>query len=774
MAERGFTERGKAFVVKHYGTFTNFFRTTRAAPGEQQQAERQQAAEQENHEFLSFGDGYFAPTLSQGENAAQNSIELKEFEHHHNGGQNIGLYHTTSRDAGISGSKFYETGLHHYDFVEYHMISAGKMPKSNPFNYENRRNSGAPLGVIIGENFKKQLEKQAKSARKMSGASATSTIDTAEKNIEHPVLLIVPGKKLSDEGVAAMVAGIEEALKAGTRGTSLVIEEIDLRNNELTTVSLSMLAPIIDLSRLHLKTLTLSGNAIRVSTDEEAQQFETFLVAFRGCMMLRCVDLSGNTDLGTRAFEVLAKVHNREPAIDPVSALGERVVVSASQESLAKTDAPHVKGQKVGVTGGYNTMFDSGYLQRRCGLRSLPYLEVHNVGLNDAGALWLSFTLQDHYLPSQLTTQHNAVSADTSHPAYSQGSGVDGINWIANNETLGKEGLKVLKQSEDVRKKTLLEETTSVSDPYTVSDVKTTTTRRPSKTGAASDNASQYTLRSDIEIEDPKITELESIRKKLQRQIIEHDGVGGAELYRVAVAAVTASRKLSYMAPITRKLLGRPVLLINDTSSDEATPQPKTQRLDSVTSVTDEDVTDAQQNYKTETPHSSLSRNKGRSYAATLAAINVPEPGGASLAITEVTNTPTTPKRTFKAHRKGGFSEGSDMDLVNQKLASVGVTIEREDSPERYIKWQRKYYGEFEYRNTAFACHLPLAIFNKVMEYVVGKGALSALNEEQERAAYAWGQNKATLATEEEWLKHQESAQKWMLLEAVGCLSYAA
>jgi len=49
MVERKFTERGKAFVVKHYGKLTDFFTPRRAARDEQ--AEQRQAAERVNDEF---------------------------------------------------------------------------------------------------------------------------------------------------------------------------------------------------------------------------------------------------------------------------------------------------------------------------------------------------------------------------------------------------------------------------------------------------------------------------------------------------------------------------------------------------------------------------------------------------------------------------------------------------------------------------------------------------------------------------------------------------
>lgn len=661
-----------------------------------------------------------------------------------------------------------------------HGIKLGKMPKSNTFDYTNRRNSGAALGTIISDHFGKQLEtyvkaseRQANRARKASGASIASSVDNVSGNV-HPVLLIVPGKDLTDDGVAAMVLGMEEALRSSGRTASLAVEEIDLRNNGLTTASLAKLAPVIEQSTLHLQSIVLSGNAIKVATDEEARHFETFLKAFHNCMVLRRLDLSGNTELGARAFEVLARVHSLEPAITPASVYGEKSVVPASEEALDEGVAPDDRtfyhdNQAFGHGAA------AGFLKRRCGLRSLPYLEVHGVGLDDAGALWLSFVLEDHYLPSQLINEHNAVSATVQSATYSQNAIAEGINWTGNDLTLGKEGLKLLKQAELVRRQMQVDDAASLLSDVSETSGAKIVARRPSRHGASTSKASLLTLRSESVFEEEQselVTELRSMRMKLHRQVIEHDGVKGGELSGIAVAAVITSRKLAFIAPITRKLLGDSTALTTDTST-EATPQPKDRRLDSVTGATEPDTEHVPHSTMTGTPTPSLSRSKGRSYAATLAEINTAEPGITSRAVTEVTNSPITPKKTFKAHRKGGFSEGSDLDLVADKLSGIGLGTKRDNRPERFIEWQQKHRGDFEYRDTSSTCHLPLAMFAKIVDFVTGsEDAMGILSEKQKRDAYAWGQHKTTLGTETGWLRHLESAQKLMLLEAVGCLSY--
>jgi len=46
------------------------------------------------------------------------------------------------------------------------------------------------------------------------------------------------------------------------------------------------------------------------------------------------------------------------------------------------------------------------------------------------------------------------------------------------------------------------------------------------------------------------------------------------------------------------------------------------------------------------------------------------------------------------------------------------------------------------------------------------------LSEKQRTAALGWGLDRATLRTELEWRKRDESSQVWMLLDSVKCLAY--
>jgi len=356
-----------------------------------------------------------------------------------------------------------------------HVLSfTASMPaKSNKFDYTKRNNAGQKLGQIIGTSLCKELEKAKKDAEKQQARAEKEAQQRMAKGIvadssgaadsspsHHIIDLKAPNKQLGDDGVCAMVEGMEAALSSGNRMASLGLEDLDLSGNELTTAALAHLVRSIQLSRWDLKTLNLAGNKIRVENDEQAQQWESFLEAFGSCHTLRRLDLSNNTGLGSRALETLARVHANEPAIDPTSAYGEGSVVS-----LADTDFEDDLAEQPDFREP-ERMAQGTFLKRRCGLRSFPYITLHNIGLDDKGALWLSYVLEDHYYPSQLISDINATSAESAIQTYQQGTQSPGVDW-RENKTLGKEGAHLLERTEAVRRHKLLEDVDDLTDSIT-------------------------------------------------------------------------------------------------------------------------------------------------------------------------------------------------------------------------------------------------------------------------------------------------------------------
>ena len=133
-----------------------------------------------------------------------------------------------------------------------------------------------------------------------------------------PVLEIdVSGKHLGDDGIAKFFPALVKSIEyEGKQGKVVILEDLCLKHNGLTISTLRQLKQIIELTPTHLRDLDLSGNLITVETVDDVKTWEYFLQSFAKCCVLRRLNLSGNA-LGTKAFEVLAKVFAQEGPLSP-------------------------------------------------------------------------------------------------------------------------------------------------------------------------------------------------------------------------------------------------------------------------------------------------------------------------------------------------------------------------------------------------------------------------------------------------------------------------
>ena len=677
--------------------------------------------------------------------------------------------------------------------------------KSNKFDCTNRRNDGVDLGKSIGDAALKELEKTKKDATRQAGKArkvSTGSLTGGECEVTgvHTIDLVAPSKALTDDGVAAMVEGLYVAMKSGNSTASVALEGLNLRDNRLTTQALATLAPVIDLAQNELKTVVLSNNNITVTTGLEAQQWETFLTAFKSCKTLRRLDLSNNPELGARTLEIFSKVHCNEPAIDPIALGGDRSVYTLDETPECDDNRSITTDE---VEGSLDWMTSGVMLRRRSGLRSIPYISFQNIGINDTGALWLSYILEDHHYPNQLVNEINAAPPISSVEAYRQGSVEGGIDWSGYKGSLCKDGLSLLTRTEVARKLATLSDTDSLfaGSPMAAS-TKSLPPRRLSRATIGDRRSSIRSIHTD-DGEEHELSEVESIRKRIQRHTIEARGVNSVDLWKAALQIVTTSRKLAYIsAPATRRREYAGPSLFTSGPVDDQIQAGRDQRLDSVAEInTSTTIGPKDLTVSTLSPTATITHNTGKSYAATLADLRTGET--TDTALTEVTNTPATPKRTFKAHRKGAFSEGSDLQSLSGRLTNVKIeTEEQEHSSERFLEWQKgkQQREEFRYRDTTTACQLPLSTFDRVLAFTLatpdtvaswsldGEGGVVAardgtqirwpgaalLSRKQQREAFEWGQNSESLAKERKWAGMADSGQQLLLLDAIGCLAYDA
>ena len=259
------------------------------------------------------------------------------------------------------------------------------------------------------------------------------------------------------------MTALEDILTSRDGTSCSRLEELYLSGNSLTTKSLPLLARIIRLASYDLKELNLSENCITATTNEELQDWEKFLESFRNCMVVRRIDLSRNKLSSPRVFEVLARVYSKHPSVDvteldvgpdlnfeqqdkPSEVSGRRK--RALSMEIADPRSPDASSR---VSSSNLDLSQSRTLNRRCGLRAVPYLILNNCSMTDSGALHLSYVLAHHYYPEQLMCQLKPGPIATQLGEYNHRTHCWGLVYVP-NEGLTDAGVKLLALAEDARK----------------------------------------------------------------------------------------------------------------------------------------------------------------------------------------------------------------------------------------------------------------------------------------------------------------------------------
>ena len=210
------------------------------------------------------------------------------------------------------------------------------------------------------QSIKRQhLLKQRQTKRIPPGTGSKSAL-------RDPVVeLDVTARALGPDGFAEAANGLIQALEHHDRGKDgkvLQLEELCLKTNRLDATCLPALVRIVRLAASDLRDLDLSDNLIEVNDAVGDKAWQDFLEAFATCCMLRRLDLSGNA-LGTKAFEVLARVYTREPGIDCfISEDGNDTTIRSSQSSRRNTIAPadslHSQTRKLSLASAFDSPTD--------------------------------------------------------------------------------------------------------------------------------------------------------------------------------------------------------------------------------------------------------------------------------------------------------------------------------------------------------------------------------------------------------------------------------
>ncbi|KAL8872173.1 MAG: hypothetical protein Q9174_002154, partial [Haloplaca sp. 1 TL-2023] len=478
-------------------------------------------------------------------------------------------------------------------------------------NYTNRKTDGLKLGQIIAKDATKRIP---------PGTGSKSAL-------RDPVVeLDVTGRALGSDGFAEAADGLVQALEYredGTDGKVLQLEELCLKTNRLDAKCLPALARIVRLAASDLRDLDLSDNLIEVDDTEGEKAWQDFLEAFASCCMLRRLDLSGN-NLGTKAFEVLARVYTREPGIDCFISEGDNdITIRSSPSSRRNTMIPaetlqsqtrklslaspldvppdlttdtldtpisdHKLGHNIRHASkspesmGQSTLPSlSHFCAATQGLRSIPYLIFSHTGLNDPSALYLSYVVSCHHHTDQLLKC--VPSTKASHHLqqmenYDHASGCQGIVYLPNDGISGP-AFKMLELSESARSYLIEDERPPLSPHFSRAHRKISTPSR--KVSLSHSSPAHVTPGSrrrsgtkgeveDLTDEEAIKGELDRARSRIQGDTLKEIGLHSNDLWRTAFQMLTACRPL---CPLRKQAQEKHVPESDKTNGHEAPSSP--------------------------------------------------------------------------------------------------------------------------------------------------------------------------------------------------------
>lgn len=255
---------------------------------------------------------------------------------------------------------------------------------------------------------------------------------------ESPIELLLDNKHLTDRGLAEAARGLEEALELARSEGKPTVSVISLSRNALTCRSLYELAPSVRLSKDDLLELDLSANAISMDSRDDVRNLTTFLDALGTCHALRVLNLSGNNLSGSRFWETFAQAYDNqfqandetlERMTDEMDGAGVEVAsIEPSFDALTLHVAPPATQSS-----------SDNQIHHLQGLPSISCINLADVSLTDAGALWLSFCLNRH------VWIHNCLKAR--QRSLDSANCKVGFVWTPNTK-LSSVGTKALKEAE--------------------------------------------------------------------------------------------------------------------------------------------------------------------------------------------------------------------------------------------------------------------------------------------------------------------------------------
>lgn len=535
----------------------------------------------------------------------------------------------------------------------------------------------------------------------------TTEADVAQLELD------LENKSQDDDCIKTFVPALQDALKDRRYLIApLRLEELSLRNNSITAVSLSHLTSIIGAARYDLRDVDISQNKIGIQTKEDADAFARFLRAFSGCERMRRLDLSGNDFSGPLAMETMLKVYSQQPAV--------KFALSSYHHDPERNDSSY--DMLSDVTNGLDLnqrdeASDDGALRRGTGLRAIPYIILKDSGIDDAGALHLSYILEQHHLPQYLMTKLKEGSKEAKRKEEDDAGGCFGLV-VSHNSSLSSYGEKLLEYANTARADLTSREVgervrqESSSAPIHATTPSSLRSRKMSfqSDGSGEQRKNGYT------------NNILSLRKRLQRMTIERHGIRGVKLWHAALKVLYAAR-----------------VLIPPHKSENASDSPKI----STNNVLDDGPSNAKPKHVPDMP------------------INKRAPENSPLAITSDANHSLCPAI--------GDSECAPDESSPTRTTSSREQPDRTTNKSFEVHTPMSVVKPFD-RHISNPKDLPTKLLVRMV--VESAGAHDILSDRQVEVIVEYARDRSNLADERHNQAKGESQQVWHVLEQLDCLTY--
>ncbi|KAJ8612478.1 hypothetical protein MRB53_037407 [Persea americana] len=525
------------------------------------------------------------------------------------------------------------------------------------------------------------------------------SIKTREQRDRQPIELHLEGKALTDDGIEAVASALTDILNSHDTdsGHPAQLSSLNLARNGLTAKSLAYLAPAVRFAD-RWELLDLSENMIKVETREELECWETFLNGLASAGIKK-LSLSSNF-FASRAVEVFTRTFlSQYRAIDWST-------LDCEAENLMQDGEDSLNSHSNG----------HGAHSRVCGLPSIEIIDFSNVSMTDAGALLISQVVGHHqYFQQSKRSYLNALDAkhveETSGIVYHS------------NTALSAPVLRLLRLAE-------------THDPAGLrGDVYDGVENRPTrKLSGITDETS------------PGRLELDSLRWKQQRLILENHGLHFIELWSVSIRLMAAARAV-YCSPREVSVKSEHLTNGGRSGSHDMVASAQLRR-------------DSRDEVKTPT-----------TYAARLQRQHEITPAN-SLANTPFTITFRTPKTVRSESSSSAISTLPTPPSSSEVSRKTSMACAKEDiapiidPPTTDLATALKK----PYRDSDQPHGLPAALWQRILVQSVDKQQI--LSERQRRNVFEWARDRKKLTAEVKEVGKSDSIQIWKILEGMGCLTY--